>query len=29
MLRLESSEQEEYYGEVWILLGPYNLVEGH
>jgi hypothetical protein len=29
MLRRQSSEQEEYYGEVWILLGRYNLVEGH
>jgi hypothetical protein len=29
MLRHQSSEQEECYGEVWILLGRYNLVEGH
>jgi hypothetical protein len=28
MLRLESSEQEKYYGKAWILLGRYNHMEG-
>jgi hypothetical protein len=29
MLRRQSSEQKEYYGEVWIVLGCYDLFEGH